>query len=95
MNYKHWILWTAALLTGAGALAQPYSQDFANPPQEARIRVWWHWMDSNISKEGIKADLDWMKATGIGGVQQFDAGGTMMGGGAPIVERLPYMQEGW
>ena len=95
MNYRHWILWAAALLTGAGALAQPYSQDFANPPQEARIRVWWHWMDSNISKEGIKADLDWMKATGIGGVQQFDAGGTMLGGGQNIVERLPYMQEGW
>ena len=88
---------TFALLTAvsASAFAQSYEADFANPPQDARIRVWWHWMDSNISKEGIKADLDWMKATGIGGIQQFDAGGAMMGGTAPIVERLPYMQEGW
>lgn len=85
----------AALSLGIASVAQNYQKDFMNPPQEARIRVWWHWMDSNISKEGIKADLDWMKSTGIGGVQQFDAGGTMMGGGQAIVERLPYMQDGW
>ena len=85
----------AVLPLGFGALAQDYTNDFQNPPQEARIRVWWHWMDSNISKEGIKADLDWMKATGVGGFQQFDAGGTMMGGGQSIVTRLPYMQEEW
>ena len=94
MKSKFFLL-LAGLLTGASALAQDYSKDFQNPPQEARIRVWWHWMDSNISKEGIKADLDWMKASGIGGVQQFDAGGTMMGGGQTIVKRLPYMQDEW
>ena len=59
---------TAALL-GLGLGAQDLAQSFLNPPQEARIRVWWHWMDSNITKEGIKADLDWMHRTGIGGVQ--------------------------
>ena len=89
------LLLLAGLATGASALAQDYSKDFQNPPQEARIRVWWHWMDSNISKDGIKKDLDWMKASGIGGVQQFDAGGTMMGGGQTIVTRLPYMQDDW
>ena len=85
---------TAALL-GLGLGAQDLAQSFLNPPQEARIRVWWHWMDSNITREGIKADLDWMHRTGIGGVQQFDAGGDMMGASEPIVKRLPYMQDGW
>ena len=85
---------TAALL-GLGLGAQDFESQFLNPPQEARIRVWWHWMDSNITKEGIKADLDWMHRTGIGGVQQFDAGGDMMGASEPIVKRLPYMQDGW
>ena len=89
------LLLLAGLATGASALAQDYSKDFQNPPQEARIRVWWHWMDSNISKDGIKKDLDWMKASGIGGVQQFDAGGTSLGGGQTIVKRLPYMQDEW
>ena len=95
MHFRDLILIAAGSLVAVSAFSQPYAADFQNPPQEARIRVWWHWMDSNISKDGIKADLDWMKATGIGGVQQFDAGGAMMMGAAPIVERLPYMQDGW
>jgi len=31
-------------------------------------------MSGNITKEGIKADLEWMKRVGIGGFQNFDAG---------------------
>ena len=46
---------------------------FINPPHEAAPRVWWHWMNGNISKEGISADLEWMKRVGIGGFQNFDA----------------------
>jgi hypothetical protein len=29
---------------------------FENPPASARPRVWWHWMNGNISKDGIKAE---------------------------------------
>ncbi|MDD8027690.1 MAG: glycosyl hydrolase [Acidobacteriota bacterium] len=49
-------------------------QGFRNPPDAAKPRVWWHWMNGNIRKEGIKADLEWMKRAGIGGFQNFDAG---------------------
>jgi len=31
--------------------------EFSNPPEGAWPRVWWHWMNGNISKEGIKLDL--------------------------------------
>ena len=31
-------------------------------------------MSGNITKEGIKADLEWMKRAGIAGFQNFDAG---------------------
>ncbi|WP_149302728.1 glycosyl hydrolase [Pareuzebyella sediminis] len=48
-------------------------EDFKNPPNAAKPRVWWHWMNGNITKEGIKKDLDWMEKTGIGGFQNFDA----------------------
>lgn len=48
-------------------------QNFQNPPNEAKPRVWWHWMNGNITKEGIQKDLLWMKETGIGGFQNFDA----------------------
>ncbi|NSW95203.1 MAG: hypothetical protein HPY62_10905, partial [Bacteroidales bacterium] len=46
---------------------------FLNPPDEARPRVWWHWMNGNITKEGIRADLEWMRRVGIRGFQNFDA----------------------
>jgi hypothetical protein len=46
---------------------------FLNPPAQARPRVWWHWMNGNITKDGIHKDLEWMKRVGIGGFQNFDA----------------------
>src|SRR5256884_8366973 len=45
---------------------------FLNPPDSAKPRVWWHWMNGNITKEGIKLDLEWMKRVGVGGFQNFD-----------------------
>src|SRR3982750_871684 len=44
---------------------------FLNPPASARPHTWWHWMDGNITKEGITADLEAMKKAGIGGAQMF------------------------
>jgi hypothetical protein len=48
--------------------------NFQNPPNEAKPRVWWHWMNGNVTKEGIQKDLEWMERTGIGGFHNFDAG---------------------
>jgi hypothetical protein len=52
----------------------PLLEAFREPPSAARPRVWWHWMDGNITQEGIRKDLEWMKRIGIGGFQNFDAG---------------------
>ena len=69
------ILLAMALTTATGSMAQSdLQQQFANPPQEARPRVWWHWMNGNISKYGIKKDLEWMHRAGIAGIHVFDAG---------------------
>jgi hypothetical protein len=47
---------------------------FLSPPASARPHTWWHWMDGNITKEGITADLESMKEAGIGGAHIFDVG---------------------
>ena len=47
---------------------------FRQPPPGARPEVWWHWMNGNVSRAGIVADLDAMAAVGLGGVTIFDAG---------------------
>ena len=65
---------------------------FSNPPAECRPRVWWHWMNGNVTKDGIRKDLLWMKEAGVGGVQVFDAGLNIS---TVVHERLSYMSEGW
>ena len=47
---------------------------FRVPSDSARPEVWWHWMNGNVSRAGIVADLDAMAAVGLGGVTIFDAG---------------------
>lgn len=68
-------------------------KDFASPRKEARPQVWWHWMDGNVSKEGIRKDIEWMKRNGIEGFHQFDAGGVNMPRAAKV--KLPYLSDGW
>jgi len=41
---------------------------FLAPPDSARPWVYWFWLNSNITREGITADLEAMKRVGIGGV---------------------------
>lgn len=65
---------------------------FENPPESAHPRVWWHWMNGNISKEGIKLDLEWMHRVGIAGFQNFDAA---LSTPQVVPHRLAYMTPEW
>ena len=49
-------------------------------------------MDGNVTKEGIEADLLWMKRIGIGGLHQFDAG---LNTPQLVANRLGYMTPQW
>jgi hypothetical protein len=64
----------SGLVLYSQAQGDPLLQGFRNPPNSAKPRVWWHWMSGNVTKEGIKADLEWMQRVGVGGFQNFDAG---------------------
>ncbi|MCK4886468.1 MAG: hypothetical protein KAS96_03710, partial [Planctomycetes bacterium] len=46
-----------------------------SPAQEAKPWTFWYWMHNNVSKQGIKADLEAMADHGIGGVYLFSIGG--------------------
>lgn len=41
-------------------------KSFLNPPDYARPGVYWYFMDGNMSREAMTADLESMKAAGIG-----------------------------
>ncbi|MFY9937381.1 MAG: glycosyl hydrolase, partial [Silvibacterium sp.] len=65
---------------------------FQSPPESARPRVWWHWMNGNITKEGIQLDEEWMKRVGLAGFQNFDAA---LSTPQVVKERLVYMTPPW
>ena len=44
---------------------------FTNPPESAKPGVLWMWMGSNISKEGIKKDLETLKEEGFNRTTMF------------------------
>ena len=71
---------------------QELYQNFNYPPETARIRVWWHWMNGNITKDGIRKDLMWMKRAGITGFQNFDGG---LATPQLVNKRLVYMTPEW
>jgi hypothetical protein len=86
-----------ALLVGTGwSLAQnqsdPLKSGFENPPASARPRVWWHWMNGNITQEGIKHNLEWMHRIGLAGFQDFDAA---LATPQVVPKRLIYMTPEW
>ncbi|OYU35394.1 glycosyl hydrolase [Novosphingobium sp. PASSN1] len=89
-----------ALLLAGSALAplhaqqasDPLAEAFRDPPASARPRVWWHWMNGNVTEEGIRLDLEWMKRIGIGGVQTFDA---QLQTPQVVEKRLVYMTPEW
>ena len=48
--------------------ADALASGFVSPPASARPWVYWMWMDGNLTREGITADLEAMRSAGIGGV---------------------------
>ena len=51
-----------------GAEVDDLIAGFKQPPPEARPWVYWFWMNGNLTREGITADLEAMHGAGIGGV---------------------------
>ncbi|NUQ28101.1 MAG: glycoside hydrolase [Acidobacteriaceae bacterium] len=57
---------------------------FKTPPQQARLRCYWWWLNGNTDKATITHDLTEMKAKGFGGALLVDAGGATQNGHAPV-----------
>ncbi len=91
----------AGVVTGVSILAAAVSaqngsytleQSFKEPPDSARPRTWWHWTRSNVTKEGITKDLEWMKRAGIAGFQLADVNA---GGGQTVDKKIIFGTPEW
>ncbi len=97
MTRRHRLLTAVAIvsLLAGPALAQPaagLAERFQTPGEAAKPRVWWHWMNGNVTQAGIDADLRWMKSVGLGGFQNFDAS---LGTPVLVDKRLVFMTPEW
>ncbi len=94
---KTYFFLAAFLIAGEFIFGQQQMPDtllknFQQPPNSAKPRVWWHWMNGNITKEGIRKDLLWMQRAGIAGFQNFDAAFETP---QIVSRRLSYMTPEW
>jgi len=84
------IIICAGLLLGFGQLSlradAALEKGWQNPPNEARLRAYWWWLNGNVTKASITHDLEEMKAKGFGGAVLIDAGGAEQTGN----DRVPH-----
>src|SRR5580698_8680981 len=59
---------------------------FTRPPAESKPWCYWYWMNGNMTREGVRADLQGLADVGIGGVLLFDI--ALLPDG-PVVNRSP------
>ncbi len=85
------IMHTACLLLMPATTLSADLQEssFRFPPPEARPLTWWHWLNGNITREGITRDLESMKRAGLGGCYLFNCGGKYPAGD------VRFMQPQW
>jgi len=81
-----------AIPTRAQGPADALAEGFASPPDSAKPRAWWHWTNGNVTKDGIRKDLEWMKRVGIGGMQLSDVGA---GGGQTVEPKILFGHPEW
>ena len=68
------------------------AREFRQPPMQYRPYVWWHWMGSNFTKEGIRRDLEAMKESGIAGATIFNLASAVQESHRPV-ENNPWPEQ--
>ena len=61
--------------TRAAAEESTLDEGWSHPPNEAKLRAYWWWLNGNVDGEAITRDLEEMAAKGFGGAIVTDAGG--------------------
>jgi hypothetical protein len=76
----------------AQSVSDSLALGFRDPPASARPRTWWHWTRSNVTRDGITKDLEWMRRVGIGGAQLADVNA---GSGQTVEAKVVFGTPAW
>jgi hypothetical protein len=80
-----------ALSALAAAPSDSLVASFDAPPRSARPQTFWHWMNGNVTREGITLDLEAMAKIGVSGAMIFDGSDYLPAGPANYLE--PHWRE--
>ena len=95
MKVNNLILSCCLIATGFSAKAMSLDSGWQNPPNEARLRAYWWWLNGNVTSNSITHDLEEMKAKGFGGAVLIDANGADQGGNAPVPHGPDFFSPAW
>jgi hypothetical protein len=62
----------------------PLRAGFAQPPESAKARCYWWWLNGNTTEDAITRDLEGMKEKGFGGAILVDADGSGQNGNVEV-----------
>lgn len=65
---------------GSTTASDALSNGFAHPPDEAKLRCYWWWLNGHTDEQTITNDLEQMKQKGYGGAILVDGDGSGQGG---------------
>lgn len=78
---------------------EPSALQFKSPSGGSGPYVWWHWLGYNVTKEGIRKDMEAMKSAGIAGATMFQIAATATNRCAPIkntyAKGITYLNDQW
>ncbi len=84
MNARQLTILVCFAISYGAASAGTLEDSFKNPPDSARLWVYWTQSGHN-SLESVTADLEAMKRAGIGGVLRMDCSVGQVPGGSPFL----------
>jgi hypothetical protein len=87
-------LWLSTAIPAPAAEAT-LENGWTNPPNSARLRAYWWWLNGNVTRESITRDLEQMKAKGFGGAVIIDAGGADQWGNAQVPHGPTFFTPAW
>lgn len=83
------------IVDGAAGLLQnvgdQLERGFHEPLDSAKPRAWWFLGEGNVTQDGIRKDLEWMKRVGFGGFMRADFAMRT----PQIVKRVDYLSPQW
>ena len=99
MNFRTFKFFTVCCLSLVSLFnlraAATLESGWQNPPNEARLRAYWWWLNGNVTKASITRDLEQMQAKGFGGALLCDANGASQEGNDTVPHGPTFFSPEW